>query len=373
MPHEVAMIGSRGLPGQNGGVERVLESVCPRLVASHKANVRVYCATWLDHAGDDFRGVELRRTPSVRTKHADTFTRSLLATFHELRTSSDVVHYHGIGSAPLALLPRLFGKKVVVTVHGLDWQRSKWHPFAKRVLRLGEWASARFPHETIVVGKELQEYYREHYARDVTYIPNGAEVVTDRSSKLVEAAGLRPGRFVLFVGRLVQEKGAHVLIDAFRRLPRDVDLQLALVGPSWFDDGYAADLRTLAADDDRIRFLGVAGAEFVRELYGSCFAFVLPSEIEGMSLALLEALAARCCIVASSIHANTEVLGDAGLTFPANDSDALRDRLLQLVDEPLLAEELRDAAGKRAADEFDWDRIAAAWAEVYDRLVEQVE
>jgi glycosyltransferase involved in cell wall biosynthesis len=371
MPHEVAMIGSRGLPGQSGGVEHVLESICPRLVATEKANVRVYCASWVDHAGDDFRGVQLRRTRSVRTKHADTFTRSLLATIRELRGSSDVVHYHGIPSAPLALLPRLFGKKVVVTVHGLNWQCSKWRPAVRKLLKVGEWASAHFPHETIVVGKQLQEYYREHYAREVTYIPNGAEPLTARTSGLIEAAGLRPGRFVLYLGRLASEKGVHVLIEAFRRLPADTDLQLAIAGPSWFENGYEDELRRLAGDDRRICFLGEAGPELVQELYANCIAFVLPSETEGMSLALVEALAAGCCIITTSIPANADVLGDAGLTFPPGDVAGLQEHIARVAEEPGYAEDLRVRAAKRAADEFDWDRIAEAWAEVYDRLVER--
>jgi glycosyltransferase involved in cell wall biosynthesis len=371
MPHEVAMIGSRGMPGQQGGVERVLESVCPRLVASRAVNVRVYCPSWMDHAGDEYRGVQLRRTPSVRTKHADTFTRSLLATLRELRGTSDVVHYHGIGSAPLALLPRLFGKKVVVTVHGLDWQRSKWRPAARRLLRLGEWASARFPHETIVVAKELQDHYRERYARDVTYIPNGAEHVASRPPEIIKTLGLRPGRFVLFAGRLVPEKGAHVLIEALRRLPPEADLQLAIAGPSWFEHEYDAELRRLADDDERVMFLGEAGPELMHELYAHCYAFVLPSEIEGMSLALLEALSAGCCTVTSSIPANAGVVGDAGLTFEAGDVDGLHEVLSRLVDDEPLVEDLRARAAARAAHEFDWDRIAAAWRDVYDRLLQR--
>jgi glycosyltransferase involved in cell wall biosynthesis len=365
----VAMIGSRGFPGQTGGVERVLEAVCPRMVQSGRMKVLVYCASWLDYEGDEYRGVELKRVSGLRTKHGDTVTRSLSATLRELRSDSHVVHYHSIGSAPLALLPRLFGKKVVVTVHALDWQRSKWSFLAKSFLRFGEWASVRFPNRTVVVGEEIKTYLEERYGRPVAYIPNGAEIRARRAPELIHGFGLEEDRYLLFLARLVPEKAVHVLIEAFRRLEPDVDLKLAIAGPAWFEPEYEQHLRAIADGDPRVLFLGEVDGELLDELYSNCFAYVLPSEVEGMSLSLLDALAFGCCIVTSSIRPNARLVADAGLIFETGDVASLERRLREISDDRELVQRLRAAASARGKV-YSWDSIADQWADVYYELLE---
>lgn len=368
MTISVAMIGSRGFPGQGGGVERVLESVTPRLVRSGRARVWVYCADYVEYPADDFHGVELRRLPSVRTKYGDTFTRSLLATLRELRSDADVVHFHSIGSAPLALLPRLFGRRVVVTVHALDWQRSKWNSVGKAFLRMGEWAAMRFPHETLVVSEELKADLEARHGRPVTYITNGAEPRTSVAADIIrDRWGLEPDSYVLFLGRLVPEKGAHVLIEAFARLD-DPDLKLVIAGPAWYEGTYNEELRAMAAADPRVVFTGEVDEPPLQELYSNCKAFVLPSDIEGMSLALLDALAFGCATVCSDIPENANLVADGALTFATGDAESLAKQLDRVVSDPSLAADLRAKAAARAADAFDWDRIAERWLEVYERV-----
>lgn len=368
MTVKVAMIGSRGFPGQGGGVERVLESVTPRIVHTGRADIWVYCADYVDYEGDDFHGVQLRRLPSVRSKYGDTFTRSLLATLRELRGEADVVHFHSIGSAPLAWMPRLFGRRVVLTVHGLDWQRSKWNRIGRAFLRFGEWTAMRFPHETIVVSEELKAELEARHGRPTTFITNGAEPRTSVPVSIIrERWGLEPGSYVLFLGRLVPEKGAHTLIEAFRQLA-DPDVKLVIAGPAWFEGTYNEELRSLAAGDDRIVFTGEVDEPPLQELYANCSCFVLPSEIEGMSLALLDGLAFGCAIVTSDIPENANLVGDAALTFPTGDADALADRLERILSDGSLADSLRASAARRAADSFDWDKIAEQWLAVYERV-----
>ena len=365
----VAMIGSRGFPGQTGGVERVLEAVGPRLVAKGRARVRVHCANWLEYEGDEYRGVQLHRVGGLRTKYGDTLTRSLLATLRELRSDSDVVHYHSVGSAPLALLPRLFGKKVVVTVHALDSQRSRWNLLGRTFLRFGEWASVRFPHQTVVVGQELKEHLEDAYNRPVTYIPNGAEEREHQPARLIFDHDLEPGRYMLFLARLVPEKGVHTLIEAFRRLPSDDGFKLAIAGPPWYESEYNRQLHELAADDPRVVFLGEVDGLLLEELYSNCFAFVLPSEVEGMSLSLLDALAFGCCIVTSSIPPNARLVEDVGLTFETSDVDSLEQRLREVIADRELVDTLRAAATVRGR-RYSWDTIADEWADMYDAVLE---
>lgn len=363
----VAMIGSRGFPGQPGGVERVLEAVAPRLARTERADVTVYCASWLDYDGDEYRGVRLRRVKGLRTKYGDTITRSVIATFRELIGGSDIVHYHSVGSAPLAIVPRLFGKRVVVTVHALDSQRSKWNSIGRQFLRFGEWASVRFPHVTIAVGQDIKDYLEREYGRPVEFIPNGAEKHAPVEATTLEERGLVPGKFVLFVGRMVPEKGVHHLIEAFRALPDEIDRQLALTGPIWYETEYHSMLTSLIDDDPRITFVGLADDALLAELYSTCACFVLPSDVEGMSLSMLDALAYGAPIVTSSIAPNTNLVEDAALIFPAGDADGLRRCLEDVLTDPELAADLRERARQRSKF-YDWDIIADAWADRYDEM-----
>ncbi len=365
------MIGSRGFPGQRAGIERVLESICPRLVASGKARVRVWCPTWLDYAGNTYRGVELKRANGLRTKYGDTFTRSLRATLGELVSDSDIVHYHAIGSAPLALLPRLFRKRVVLTVHALDWQRSKWSGAGKLYLRFAEWASVRVPHLTLAVSQELKDDLEQRHGRAVSYIANGAEPRSQAPVDDIAQFGLGRRDFLLFVGRLVPEKGVHLLIEAFRRLPTDLDLRLAIAGPAWYESDYDQRLHELAGEDDRVVFLGEADDERLAELYSNCQVFVLPSDVEGMSLSMLDALAYGSAIVTSSIPPNANLVGDAGVVFDAGDVDALEAALLAVVSDDQQAEKLRARALARAGGEFDWDRITDQWLDAYEGVLDR--
>ncbi len=371
-PHDipsVSMVGSRGYPGQHGGVERVLEAVCPRLAGSGRAKVRVYCARWLESADEVVDGVALKRVSGLRTKYGDTFSRSLLATFRELFGGSAIVHYHSIGSAPLSILPRLFGKKVVVTVHGLDWQRSKWNSIGKRFLKFGEWASVRFPHRTIAVGPEIQQYLESEYGRPVTFIPNGAERRDPVAPSHLEANGLVSRSYLLFVGRIVPEKGVHVLIEAFRQLPPELNVQLALAGPLWYETEYHDELERMIDGDRRVKFLGEVTDELLSELYSNAAGYVLPSEVEGMSLSLLDAMAFGSAIVTSSIPPNANLIGDAGLVFETGDADDLRRCLFELLSDPEHAAEMRMRSRERAEGEFNWDRISDQWADIYDELI----
>jgi glycosyltransferase involved in cell wall biosynthesis len=292
----------------------------------------------------------------------------LFATFRELFKQSDIVHYHGIGSAPLALLPRLFGKKSVVTVHGLDWQRSKWNCLGKWFLLLGEWASVRFPNRTLVVGRELQEYLEARNGRFVTYIANGAELRDPAPPKAILELGLEPRKYILFVGRIVPEKGIHLLIEAFRSLRIKDDVQLAVVGSPWYETDYQEKLMHLVDGDARVRFVGEVPDEILYELYSNCSVYVLPSATEGMSLSLFDAMAYGCCIVTSSIPPNANLVGDAGLVFKTECVQELSEHLELFLNNVEVAEAYRRKARERAEGEFDWDRISEEWAGVYDEL-----
>jgi glycosyltransferase involved in cell wall biosynthesis len=366
---KIAQIGSRGMPGHSGGVERVVEAVAPRL-AERGNEVVVYCADEPGPRTVNYRGVTLQRIKAPRSKHFDTISRSFVASMKEMWGSTQIVHYHGSGSAPLAILPRLMGKKVIVTVHGLDWQRRKWNIFGKLFLRFGEWAAVRFPHKTVVVGPDLKTELDKLYNVRTLLIPNGVEDRTPRPPRrIAEEFGLGERNFVLFLARLVPEKQVHTLIEAWMGLENKGGQQLVVAGPAWHSAEYAASLHEMAKDDPSVRFVGEVGEEVLEELYSNCSAYVLPSEVEGMSLSLLDSMAFGACVISSDIPANSYVVGDAGMTFPVRDANALRERLKVVIEQPEVVEGYRKAAKDRITHEFRWDRVTDRWQDLYAELM----
>jgi glycosyltransferase involved in cell wall biosynthesis len=366
-PLKISQIGSRGIPGHRGGVERVVEAVAPRL-AARGHDVTVYCADWSAEHPATWRGVHLAYVKSSKQKYLDTISRSLGATFREMFSDTQIVHFHSSGSAPLSILPRLMGKKTVVTVHGLDWQRRKWNALGRLSLRLGEWAALKFPNRTVVVGPDLKTWLDKRYGGDVTYIPNGVEARPTRPPERICEIGLAPRKYVLFLARLTPEKQVHTLIAAWMGLADKHGMTLAIAGPSWHSEDYAAGLKAQAASDPSIQFLGEVDEALLEELYSNCYLYVLPSEVEGMSLSLLDAMAFGACVICSDIAPNLAVVGDAGLSFRVLDAADLRGRLAEIIADPARAEALRVAALTRIGEEFTWDKVTDRWDELYQEM-----
>ena len=310
-------------------------------------------------------GVKLRYVYSIPTKYFDTFVRSLLSTLRDIVGPSDIIHFHGSGSAPLALLARLFGKKVVVTVHGLDWQRRKWSIFGRWFLTLGEYAAVKIPHRTVAVGQELKRALDAQYGGSVVYIPNGVEQRPQRAADKISQFGVGTRGYILYLARLVPEKQCHVLIEAFKRLETKNGLKLLIAGSAWHSAEYVASLRALAGADSDIAFLGEVDEALLEELYSNCYAYVLPSEVEGMSLSLLEAMAFGACIIASDITANADLVGDSGLLFETGNAVDLSSKIQDIIAHPDGAEVYRERALRRMTSEFNWDGISRQWGALY--------
>ena len=367
-PISISQIGSRGIPGHRGGVEQVVEAIAPRLAAMGHV-VSVHCATWGTFHERTYKGVRLIYTFAPRNKYLDTLVRSFIATLKELFGGSEIVHYHGSGSAPLALLARLFRKKTVVTIHGLDWQRRKWNIIGEWFLRLGELAAVKWPHRTVVVGPALKTILEERYGTEVQYIPNGVERRALREPNQISTYGIAKRNYILFLARLVPEKQCHVLIDAYLKLANRSGLKLVIAGPAWYSVDYVSSLHALADGDPDVIFTGEVDDNTLEELYSNCYTYVLPSEVEGMSLSLLDALAFGACIITSDIPANADAIAEAGLQFETGNAEDLSKTLASIIDDPELAERLRDAARLRASGDFDWDNIAKSWESLYRELV----
>ena len=356
----VAFIGGRGVVSKYSGIESFYEQAGGEL-ARRGHDVTVYCRSYFTPRMEEHKGMRVRRLPVIRSKHLETVVHTLLSSLDAMRANYDVVHYHCLGPALFSFLPRLAGKKTVVTVQGLDWQRAKWGRVAARVLRWGEAAAVKLPHATMVVSHTLQQYYRNQYQRETTYVPNGANITASRPAVQLQQWGLVADKYVLFLGRFSPEKNCHLLIEAFERI--QTDMKLVLAGGSSHSDDYVEGLRS--HESARIRFLPWVSGANLEELLQHAAVFVLPSEIEGLSLALLDAMAAGVCALTSDIAENREVVDNVAFTFRRGDVGDLERMLALLVQSPELRRQASTRGRARVQNEYLWPEIAASIERIY--------
>lgn len=362
----VAFIGSRGAPASYGGVETYVEEVGSHLVEIG-AQVAVYCHTRYVSARGLHRGMELRFVPTLPSKHFETIIHTLLSTLHALLCEEEILHYQALGPSTLAWLPRLVGRKAAVTVQGLDWQRSKWGRLARAYLRLGEWTSAHFPHLTILVSQTLAQHYHQRYHKSYTVIPNGFTPPRHRPAmRIKNELGLQERSYLLFVGRLVPEKGCHSLLHAFKQV--NTDMQLVLAGQANHEGQYQARLEELAGDMHNVRLIGFVQGEILQELYSNAYLVVHPSEVEGLSISLLEALSYGNCLLVSNTPENLEASNHTAFSFQLGDPHDLAHKLQWLLDHPEQVGEMR-ARIRSFFNQANWRHVAEATWDAYQSVL----
>jgi glycosyltransferase involved in cell wall biosynthesis len=360
----VAFIGGRGVVSKYSGIETYYEEIGKRLTGmGHQ--VTVYCRTYFTPPVKQHNGMRVVRLPTIRSKHLETLVHTFLSTLHVLVQPCDVVHYHALGPALFSFIPRLAGKKTVVTVQGLDWQRKKWGRVASAVLRLGERAAVSLPSTTMVVSRTLQQHYEENYGVETSYVPNGGLLRARPIPDKIFDWGLEPGKYILFLGRFSPEKGCHLLVEAYERL--DTEIKLVMAGASSYCDDYSRQLRTHASE--RIKLLDWASGESLNELLTNAMLFVLPSDLEGLSLALLDAMGAGLCVLTSDVAENREAIDGAGFTFRRGDVADLADRLRFLIANPMVREAAGQAAKRRIRDHYQWPNIATEIERIYFEMM----
>jgi glycosyltransferase involved in cell wall biosynthesis len=360
------MIGQKGIPATYGGIERHVEEIAVRL-AERGHEVDVYSRLYYSHQRGMYRGVRIRRLPSVNTKHLDTITHCAVSTVDAVFRRYDIVHYHALGPSVFSGLPRAVGSKTVVTVHGLDWERGKWGRLAAWFLRNCEIPAIHFPNRTIVVSKTLKEYFARKHGSETVLIPNGANAGVYRPMNKLKKYGLDQHRYVLFVGRLVPEKGCHHLLEAFRKL--DTNVRLVMAGGSSFSDGYVELLEKIRGGDERIVMLGYVYGDILDELWSNAYLVVQPSILEGLSISLIEAISHGKCVLASDIPENLEVVSDCAVTFQTRDVDDLREKMGHLLTNPGVVAEVAQRCRLHAERHYSWNRIVDATESVYLDLI----
>lgn len=368
---KIAVIGTRGIPTSQGGVERHVEELYARLAQNH--DITVYCRNNYTPSNiSEYKSIKVRRLPNLNTKHFDAISHTFLAACDTFRHDYDIIHFHAIGPNLLSFIPRIKRRaKIVATVHALDWQRAKWRMFAKTMLKLGERASVTFPDLTISVSNAMKEYLKEKYGRDTIYIPNGINKPALRQPAQIRDYSLKKHGYVLFLGRLVPEKNPHLLIQAFKDLK--TDLRLVIAGDTSHTDTYHESLMKESANDDRIIFTGIVGGDLLRELYSNAYLFVLPSSLEGTPITLLEALSYGLPTLCSDIEPNLEIVGRDGqyaTVFHSEDLQDLKVKLSAMLADTNGIRVKAQKASEKIIDSYNWDKIAIQTERAYKTIIE---
>lgn len=368
----IAVFGHKRIPSREGGVEIAVEELYSRM-AGMGYEITCYNRRGQHVAGSRFaaqnlqecRGIRLKRVWTLDKKGLAAVTSSISAAVCSAFSRADIVHIHAEGPAFMCWLPKLLGKKVVVTIHGLDWQREKWKGgFGAKYIRAGEEMAVRFADEIIVLSRNVQVYFLSTYNRKTVYIPNGVNRPEKMEpDQIVKIYGLQKDSYILFLGRLVPEKGVHYLIEAFRDL--HTDKRLVIAGGSSDTDAYVERLKELADGDERILFTGFVQGQLLRELYSNAYVYVLPSDVEGMPLSLLEAMSYGNCCVVSDIPECAEVVEDKGYIFPRGNTKQLAKCLQALCDDNLPVIITKRSAEEFICGKYDWDAVARRTLELY--------
>lgn len=371
----IAMIGHKRIPSREGGVEIVVEELAVRMAArgyhvdaynryGHHVSGKKYDEEYGWKGRKFYKGVRVYIIPTFRTSSLNAIVYSFLATLRALFGKYDVIHYHAEGPCAMLWIPRIFHKKIVVTVHGLDWQRAKWGNFASYVIKFGEKMAVKYADEVIVLSENVKRYFADTYHRQVTYIPNGISRPEVKPARMItEKYGLEKNGYFLSLGRIVPEKGVHYLIEAFSKL--NTDKKLVIAGGNSHAVEYMDQIHRMAALDERIIMTDFVQGEMLEELYSNAYAFVLPSDVEGMALTLLEAMSYGNCCLVSDICENTEVVEDKAFIFHKGDTNDLQRKLEYLLVHPETVQEY----GSRSADficgKYNWDEVVDETVRLY--------
>lgn len=357
------MLGHKRVPSREGGVEIVVGELSVRM-AELGHDVTCYNRRGHHVSGEEFDAEALSEYKGVRIKSVFTVQKGGLAAvsssvFAALKAAFgkyDVVHFHAEGPCAMLWLPKLFGKKCIATIHGLDHKRAKWGRFASRYILFGEKCAARFADEVIVLSESVQSYFRDTYGRETVFIPNGVSLPEKKeAAEITEQFGLRKNSYILYLGRLVPEKGIGRLVEAFKSVK--TDKKLVIAGGSSDTAEFEAELKSLAAEDERIIFTGFVQGRMLEELYSNAYLYVLPSDLEGMPLSLMEAMSYGNCCLTSDIPECSQVTGENGFTFRKSDTEDLKNKLQFLCDNSDKVNMFKETSSEYICKKYSWDDV----------------
>lgn len=368
----IAMMGHKRIPSREGGIEIVVDELSSRLVrlgndvtAYNRKGHHVSGKEFEDNAKqNEYNGIKLKIVFTVENKKLNAIIYSFLAALKSGFGKYDVVHIHAEGPASMSIIPKILRKRVIVTIHGLDWQRSKWGGFATKFLLFGEKCAAKYADEIIVLSKNVQNYFLEKYGRKTHYISNGVEKpVIKNDTEIKEKFGLEKDGYILFLGRIVPEKFPDGLIEAYKKL--NTDKKLVIAGGSSHTDEFVNEVKSSAEGNENIIFTDFVQGELLEELYSNAYIYCLPSNLEGMPISLLEAMSYSNCCLTSDIPECTEVCEDKAVYFKKGNVGDLTEKLEMLLNDSVKVEEYKSQARDFICEKYSWDKTVEETLKLY--------
>lgn len=365
------MLGHKRIPSREGGIEIVVEELATRMVALghevtcfNRGGHHVSGKEFDQQKNKEYRGIKLKTVFTLNIKGIAAMSSSVFGGIRAAFGNYDVVHFHAEGPCAMLWLPKLFGKRCVATIHGLDHQRAKWGKLASTYIMLGEKCAVKFADEIIVLSEGVQKYFEKTYGRKTRFIPNGVNKPEIKPAEMIiEKYGLTKDSYILFLGRLVPEKGIRYLIEAFKEV--QTDKKLVIAGGSSDTDEFANELKELAKGDERILFTGFVQGKELEELYSNAYVYTLPSDLEGMPLSLLEAMSYGNCCLVSDIAECAEVVEDKAVTFVKSNVDNLKEKLQMLFNCSNVVAEYKGKAGNFICRKYNWDDVVDCTMDLY--------
>lgn len=364
----IVILGTRGFPNIQGGVEKHCENLASYL-AKMGCEVIVFTRSpYVKNSVGEYNGVKLVTLPAIRSKSLEAFFHTLIGVFATLKYKPDILHIQAIGPGLFVPLARILGMSVVLTSHGSNYKHIKWGRFAKLVLRLAEFWGVVFANKVIAVCKIIADEIKKKYRKEVTVIFNGVVIPQILvPGEVIKRFNLKPEKYILTVGRFVPEKGFSDLISAYKK-SRIKGIKLVIVGNADHEDKYSKGLKEDAAGDPGIVLTGTLTGKPLWELYSNARLFVLPSYYEGLSITLLEAISYGLPVLVSDIAANREVELAENHFFRCGDVNDLKKKMEDLLYKRFSAEE-KEGFRNQVAQKYNWDKIAAKTIEVYKEVL----
>lgn len=388
---KIIMIGHKRIPSREGGVEIVVEQLACRM-AERGHHVTVYNrkghnVAGIEHDGFcfqkefEYHGVRVKTVFTLMNRSLNAIVYSFLATVKACMTKADVIHFHAEGPCSMIPIAKFFRKKCVATIHGLDWQRAKWGGFATRFLLFGEKMAAKKADEIIVLSNSVQEYFMRTYNRETILIPNGIDKPERiEPSEILKRYKLNKEGYILFLARLVPEKGLHTLLKAYKESHLEIPLVIAGGGSQASD--YEKEIQQLTEiinQDEKCRIegrkvilTGFVQGNLLKELYSNALLYVLPSEIEGMPLSLLEAMSYGNLCLTSNIEENIAVTGQYGFSFENKNDISLRMEMEKLVSEVKKLRTTkhfsRETIQQYILNQYRWDDVVDKTLKIYENI-----
>lgn len=373
---KIAFIGHKHIPSREGGIEIVVDELSTRMV-DRGHQVIAYNRSGHNVAGSEFdgvanghgkrfsyHGVNVVSVPTIEGKGLAALSSSFFATLQAIKAKPDVIHYHAEGPCVMLRLAHWAGICTVATIHGLDWQRAKWGKFASTYLKFGERTAAKCADEIIVLSESMRQYFQEKYGRSTQFIPNGIEYGEPVSAQeITEKYGLHKNDYVLFLGRIVPEKGVHYLIEAFSKL--NTNKKLVIAGGASDSNEYYQHIQQMANQDSRVILTGFIQGQALKELYSNAYIYVLPSDLEGMPMSLLEAMSYGNCCLTSDIPECAEVVEGHAATFQHGSVESLRKKLQELLENDDLVQRYKANAADYIVNKYNWDSVTDQTLNLY--------